>query len=795
MFEKIKQVIKRTKRVEVFDLKKIITRITKLTIEPTILNNVNVMTIIQDISKHIVDRMTTTELDILASDICAQLATDEAQYGELAKRIVVSNNYKNTVSSFDVMMRSIEHMVNDDIIGIMNLNIFTIDEMIDQSRDLLFDFHGFKTLEATYLTRGIDEEIVERPQHVWMRVALEIHRDDMAAVKETYDMLSTHKFTHASPTLFNSCFKKNQLSSCMLLKNRADSVVGIFETIKECAQLGAASAGIGVAVTNIRAKGSLIRSTNRPSKGLISFMLPHNTTCFTIDQGGKRKMSEAIYCEPWHADFMELLQYKSPTNKSGAILDKLFLGVWGNTLLNDRVKAGKSWSFFCPTKAPKLLTSFGAAFNAAYEEYEAAGLANTVLPAIDVYLAITELMIERGQPYNLNKDACNAKSNLKNVSIIDSSNLCAEVLIPSGNIGGEYEIGVCTLASINIPAFVTPAVWNEDGSVAVEGSIDHEGIKHAVEVLVRNLNKIIDHQLYVLPACKRSSMRHRPIGIGIQGLADVFMALGIAFESPEAQLLNWKIAEEMYAAALGESGRLAMLDGSYETFPGSPASQGILQPHLWQQYGSSPLPYNYNWDQMGQQVAQDGLRNSLLLAFMPTASTSHLFGGYAAFDPCSANIIAKKNLVGTFIVTNKWLLAVLKTMKLWNNDLKENIIANNGSIQHLDLPPRVLETFKIAWEMNPVTLMQMSADRGQFICQSQSFNLYIKNPSPKKLMALISHGYDLGLKTISYYIRTRGATDPVKFSISRSAEIKGKQRTRAPKPPCDNEEGCTVCSS
>lgn len=796
-FERIKHVIKRSQCVEPFDLKKIISRITVLTVEHTILTNVNIMAIIQEMSNHIVDRITTTELDILASDICAQLATDEDQYGELAKRIAVSNNHKNTNPHFSGMMHSIGHMVNDDIIGIINENTHEIDNMIDCKRDLLFDFHGFKTMESTYLTRGVNEEIIERPQYVWMRTALEIHRNDLAAVKETYDMLSTFKFTHASPTLFNASYKKNQLSSCMLLNNRDDSVEGIYQTIKECAQLGAASAGIGVSVTNIRAKGSLIKSTNRPSKGLISFMLPHNITCYTIDQGGKRKMSEAVYCEPWHADFMELLQYKSPTNKSGTILDKLFLAVWGNTLLNERVKSGDSWSFFCPTKAPKLLTTFGDEFNAAYVMYESAGLAASIMPAIDVYLAITELMIERGQPYNLNKDACNAKSNLKNVCHLSSSNLCAEVLIPSGEIGGEYEIGVCTLASINLPAFVTPATWSLTGEIEVEGKIDWKGITDITKIIVNNLNKVIDNQLYILPACERSSRRHRPIGIGIQGLADVFMALGYPYESTEAQEINWQIAEEIYASALVASMNLAEKHGSYVTFYGSPASQACLQPHLWQQYGAKPLEYKHNWDQMGQEVSQRGLRNSLLLAFMPTASTSNLFGGYAAFDPCSSNIVAKKNLTGTFIVTNKWLRSVLKTMKLWNKDLKENIIANNGSIQHLELPQRVLDTFKTAWEMNPVTLMQMSADRGQFICQSQSFNLYVRAPSPKKLMALISHGYDLGLKTISYYVRTRSATDPVKFTIDRSTELAGKKQSKLANRvvKCSDDEGCVLCSS
>ncbi len=800
-FHRVEKVIKRShngeERVENFDLYKIIKRLNTLAMDPYPLSNVNTMEIIDTMSRNIVDRITTTELDMFAADVCAIKSTTEPEYDKMASRIAVSNIYKNTEPTFSRMINLVRNNVDTEILAIIDANTECINNMIVSERDMLFSYYGLKCLQETYLLRNAHKEIIERPQYMWLRVALQIHKTDFTRVKETYDLLSSHKFIHASPTLFNSCMVNNQLSSCMLLTNREDSIPGIYETNKECAILGALTAGIGVSMTNIRAKHSLIKTTNRPSKGLVPFVTTHNMMSGVIDQGGKRKMSEAIYIEPWHADFMEILSLKSTDNKSGIMLDKIFLACWSNNLLNERVKNNQHWSLFCPTKAPKLINAYGKEFEEAYIQYEQAGVANSIISARSVYTLIIKIMIEKGMPYMLNKDACNFKSNLKNVSHINCSNLCAEILIPSGFIDGEYEIGVCTLASINLISMVTPCKWSKNGEIIEPGSFNFEELANVTRVACRNLNNIIDYQMYPLSACERSSRKHRPIGIGIQALADVFMALGYPFTSAEAKYLNWRIAEEMYYAAITESMELAKEYGPYITFDGSPASQGILQPHLWQQYGSTPLPYVKDWDAIAELVKTHGLRNSLMLAFMPTAGTSNILGGNPSFEPCVSHIISKRNLVGTFTVVNKWLIDLFKVMGIWNNEMKENIIANDGSIDHLDIPEHIRNVFKTAWEISPVETMSMSADRGQFICQSQSNNIYIKDVTHAKLSALINYGFDLGLKTISYYIRSRAATEAVKFTIAGSVEESAKKHKakKAKRAVCNDEEGCLMCSS
>lgn len=793
-------VVKRNGNSEELSLDKIAKRIRKLALEEPILDKINIMEIVPEVVKNIYNNISTTELDDNAAWLCSCRSIEEPQYESLAVRISVDNNHKNTKSTFSGMMKFIKQSkkitLSDDIYNLVLKNKDTIDAMIINSRDNLFSYFGFKTLDKIYLLQ-IDGKIIERPQYMWMRTALDIHRDNMEMVKECYDLLSQHYFTHATPTLFNSSLKLNQQSSCMLLTNFEDSIDGIYQTIKDCSVLGARAAGIGLDMTNIRSKGSVIKSTGRPSRGIPAFITIHDVNATVVDQGNKRKMSSAIYLQPWHSDFIDVMEMKSTDNTSPLRARELFYAVWSNNLLYERAKNGEMWSFFCPTETPKLLNTWGDEFRDAYLEYEKNKLYTKQISAQDLYKKLALLMIETGGPYHLNKDECNAKSNMKNVGHINSSNLCAEILIPNGHIDGNYEIGVCTLASINLTKFVDGCVkYDNDGNMLSRPTYDFEQLSNISGNICNNLNNIIDTQYYQLDACKLSSARHRPIGIGIQGLADVFMMMGYAYTSPEAKMLNWQIAEAIYYGAIMKSMELAKRDGPYSTFQGSPASQGKLQPHLWVERGSDKLPYRYDWDNIGMQVQKVGLRNALLIAFMPTASTSQLLDNFSSFEPCHANIFARHTLAGVFNVLNKHLVRDLKSMNIWNIHIKERIIAANGSVQYIrEIPQSLRDVYKTVWEIPQKDLLDMSADRGQFICHTQSLNVYFNDPTISKVTSLLMYGMKKKLKTISYYTNSGAAIDPVKFTVSVSEENKAKQDKIDKKTVVCTEDVCTSCSA
>jgi ribonucleoside-diphosphate reductase alpha subunit len=622
-----------------------------------------------------------------------------------------------------------------------------------------------------------------------MRVAIQLFYKNgtLDDVLEYYKMLSNHSATHASPTCYNACIKMNQLSSCMLLTNSEDSIDGIYKTLKDCAVLSAATAGIGISVSNIRAKGSLINTTKRASDGIMPFLKVHNTSGYAINQGGKRNSSTAIYIEPWHADFLEVIENRMPDKHH---INNLFIATWLPNLLHKRVLENGTWSMFCPNSCPKLFETYGDEFDMVYIEYENLGLAKLQVPAKEVYMKIAMLMFETGLPYNLNKDACNYKSNLKNVTpILHSSNLCAEILIPSS----KDEIGVCMLASINLMHCIKHVEW-ENGSpkrdTITDWWLDYINVDHIstiTKLLVRGLNNVIDDQLYLLPECENSSKRHRPIGVGVQGMANVLHTLGIEYESEDSAKINAYITELIAYSAITESADLAELYGSYDTFEGSPASLGKLQPHLWDDYyDNTGITYingksrknnlheyrRLNWDNLAEHVKAKGLRNSLLIAYMPTASTSQLLGNYQSFEPANSNIFSRHTSAGSFNIVNKTLVKALKSVNMWNKEVQDNVVSNNGSISNLPVPNEMKNIFKTVWEMKQTRLMEISSYRGQFICQTQSLNVYIKDPTVSKFTSLLAHGMILGLKTISYYTHSQAAADPVKITVKQPQQQK-----------------------
>ena len=766
--------------------------------------------------------MHTRDIDRASADICAQQASTYPDYGVLAVRILLSNIYKSTKSRFSEVIMELDavKLINPDIVSIVRTHKVALNKMIVQSRDNLFDYFGIITLENMYLLVK-NKVVVERPQYMWLRCAVEVHRDNLVEVKRLYDELSKHNYTHATPTLFNSCLNINQLSSCMLLRNREDSISGIFKSASDCANLGAKAAGLGISVDNIRANGSIIHSTQRPSKGVPSFLTVYDSVCRVVDQGGKRRMSLAVYISPWHADFLDILELKSVSNATQLHTPDLFYAVWMNKLLYKRASAGEKWSMFCPTDVPLLLSTYGDEFENAYIMYEEAGLARKQMPAQDIITQVARYMIETGGPYILNADSCNERCNLNNVSYISNSNLCAEILIPSGNIGAknaqgeqDYEIGVCTLASLNLPNFVKrKAVFNIASSCYDQGEFDFNELHNTVEIAIIALNKIVDNQYYILDECKKSSLRHRPIGLGIQGLADVFMMMGLPYESKEARVLSRRISEEIYVKAINTSMDLVKTYGKYNSFAGSMASRGILQPQLWTHdktinVDKSELIYdtNYNWDEIADTVKTHGLANSLLTAYMPTASTSQLMGNYQSFEPAITNIFNRHTLAGNFVVINKHLVADLIRLNLWNEQMKNKIIAHEGSCTNIaEIPPNMREVYKTAWEMNPRNIMMMAYERSPFICQTQSLNHYIKNPTISGVSSIINFGARLGLKTISYYTRSTAAREAIKFTIDPNIEKDAKKTSNTAAPSTTQssaqrsktctDDVCTSCSS
>jgi ribonucleoside-diphosphate reductase alpha chain len=755
-------VIKRDGKKETVKFDKITARIQKLCygLSP---DHVSPALVAQKVIEGVFDGVTTTELDNLAAETAASLTTRHPDFAQLASRIAISNLHKNTKKGFTETMRDLytfidpktgknASLIAEDVMQVIEDNTDLLDSSIIYDRDFGYDYFGFKTLEKSYLLR-LNGKVVERPQHMLMRVAVGIHKSDVESAIETYNLMSERWFTHATPTLFNAGTPKPQLSSCFLLQMKSDSIEGIYDTLKNTAQISQSAGGIGLSIHNIRATGSYIRGTNGTSNGIVPMLRVFNDTARYVDQGGgKRKGSFAIYLEPWHADIFEFLELKKNHGKEENRARDLFYAMWICDLFMKRVKEEGEWSLFCPNEAPGLADCYGMEFEMLYTKYEAEGRARKTIPARELWTAILESQIESGTPYMLYKDACNEKSNQKNLGTIQSSNLCTEIL--------EYtapdEIAVCNLASIALPRFV------------INGKFDHQKLFEITYVATKNLNRIIDVNYYPVQEAKNSNMRHRPIGLGVQGLADAFILLRYPFESEEARLLNREIFETIYYAAMTASKDLAKAEGPYSTFEGSPLSKGIFQFDMW---NVTPTD-RWEWSVLREEVMKHGVRNSLLVAPMPTASTSQILGNNECFEPYTTNIYNRRVLSGEFIVVNKHLLIDLVRLGLWNNDMKNKVIANNGSIQNIsEIPEEIKELYKTVWEIKQRTIIDMAADRGAYICQSQSLNLFIAEPNFAKLTSMHFYAWEKGLKTGMYYLRTKPAANAIKFTVDKQYEM------------------------
>ncbi|AAM92361.1 ribonucleotide reductase large subunit [Ectromelia virus] len=720
--------------------------------------------------------VTTVELDTLAAEIAATCTTQHPDYAILAARIAVSNLHKETKKLFSEVMEDLFNYVNpkngkhSPIISSITMDIVNkykdkLNSVIIYERDFSYNYFGFKTLEKSYLLK-INNKIVERPQHMLMRVAVGIHQWDIESAIETYNLLSEKWFTHASPTLFNAGTSRHQMSSCFLLNMMDDSIEGIYDTLKRCALISKMAGGIGLSISNIRASGSYISGTNGASNGIIPMLRVYNNTARYIDQGGnKRPGVMAIYLEPWHSDIMAFLDLKKNTGNEEHRTRDLFIALWIPDLFMKRVNDDGEWSLMCPNECPGLDNAWGDEFERLYTQYEREKRYKNIIKARVVWKAIIESQIETGTPFILYKDACNKKSNQQNLGTIKCSNLCTEII----QYADANEVAVCNLASVALNVFV------------IDGRFDFLKLKDVVKVIVRNLNKIIDINYYPIPEAEISNKRHRPIGIGVQGLADAFILLNYPFDSPEAQDLNKKIFETIYYGALEASCELAEKEGPYDTYAGSYASNGILQYDLWNVVPSDL----WNWESLKDKIRSHGLRNSLLVAPMPTASTAQILGNNESVEPYTSNIYTRRVLSGEFQVVNPHLLRVLTERKLWNEEIKNRIIADGGSIQNTNLPEDIKRVYKTIWEIPQKTIIKMAADRGAFIDQSQSMNIHIADPSYSKLTSMHFYGWSLGLKTGMYYLRTKAASSPIQFTLDKE-KIK-------PSMVCDSEI-CTSCS-
>ena len=782
------QVIKRSGKHESVHFDKITSRVMKLSYGLQ-LKSEDIIEIAKKVVAGIYNNVTTTELDNLAAETSASFTTRHPDFAVLAARIAVSNLHKNTKKSFsetaELLYNYIDNKTNthapllaDDVYAVIKENADLLDAAIIYERDYHFDFFGFKTLEKSYLLK-VNGKITERPQHLFMRVALGIHKTDVDAAIETYNLMSEKWFIHATPTLFNAGTPKPQMSSCFLLSMKDDSISGIYDTLKDCAMISQSAGGIGLNIHNIRSTGSYIKGTNGTSNGIIPMLRVFNDTARYVDQGGgKRKGAFSVYLEPWHADVFEFLELRKNHGKEEMRARDLFLALWIPDLFMKRVEADGEWSLFCPNEAQNLHTTHSAEFDALYTKYEQEGRAKKTIQARELWNAILESQIETGTPYVLYKDAANTKSNQKNLGTIRCSNLCTEII----EYSDDKETAVCNLASLSLPRFV-------------EGkSFNFEKLVQVTKIVTRNLNKVIDGNYYPIPETERSNVRHRPIGIGVQGLADVFMMLGLPFESEMAKLLNKNIFETIYFAAMTSSCELAQKDGAYETFKGSPLSEGKFQFDLWDVAPSD----RHDWESLRKDVVKFGVRNSLLLAPMPTASTSQILGNNECFEPYTSNIYNRRVLSGEFAVVNKHLLKDLGKLNLWNDNMKQRIIAANGSIQNIEeIPAELKEIYKTVWEIKQKTVIDMSADRGAYICQSQSLNLFVEQPNFAKLSSMHFYTWKKGLKTGMYYLRTKAAADAIKFTVEADVLAKTKADAIVSEiPACriDNPD-CEACGS
>ncbi|HHZ82365.1 MAG TPA: ribonucleoside-diphosphate reductase subunit alpha [Flavobacteriales bacterium] len=787
-------VVKRDGKRELVQFDKITARIKKLCY--SLHESVDPQRVAMRVIEGVYDGVTTTELDNLAAEVAATNAVTHPDYASLASRIAVSNLHKSTKKSFAYTMNELHNYVDpvtgdpasliaEDVHEIIQTNAEFLDSQIIYDRDFSYDYFGFKTLERSYLLK-MNGEIAERPQHMLMRVSVGIHKDDLDSVVGTYNMLSEGWFTHATPTLFNSGTPKPQMSSCFLLTMKEDSISGIYDTLKQCAKISQSAGGIGLAMHNIRAKGSYIKGTNGTSNGIVPMLRVFNDTARYVDQGGgRRKGSFAMYIEPWHADVFDFLEMRKNHGKEEQRARDLFYALWIPDLFMKRVEENGDWTLMCPNECPGLPETHSAEFEALYIKYEKEGKGRKTIKAQDLWFKILDSQVETGTPYMLFKDAANAKSNQKNLGTIRSSNLCTEII--------EYtapdEIAVCNLASVALPKFVKS-----------DGTFDHDKLFEITYQVTKNLNCIIDRNYYPVIEARNSNMRHRPIGIGIQGLADVFILMRHAFDSDEAKKINKDIFETLYYAACTASKDLAKEEGPYETFKGSPASQGILQFDMWNVTPSD----RWEWAVLKEEIQKHGMRNSLLIAPMPTASTAQILGNNECFEPYTSNIYTRRVLSGEFIVVNKHLLRDLVKLGLWDTDMKNRLIAANGSVQNInEIPDNIKLLYRTAWEISQRSILDMAADRGAYICQSQSLNIFMENVTNSKLTSMHFHAWKSGLKTGMYYLRTKAAADAIKFTIDKkykTAKDSGKAPALTPEEEvemCSIENGddCDMCGS
>tara|TARA_Y200000002_G_scaffold102971_1_gene83689 strand:+ start:16668 stop:18914 length:2247 start_codon:yes stop_codon:yes gene_type:complete len=738
------RVIKRSGRVEDVKFNKVTNRISKLTYGLS--ENVDVSTVAQQVFSSMYDEIKTYEIDTLSSEVCIGMITKDPDYEILATRIVASNIQKRAANNFHIAMRKLHKA------GIITHEVLEVSAKVKENivpeRDFNFGYFGLKTLEKGYLQK-IDGDIIETPQYLYMRVSIGIHGHDVDRVLETYDAMSKGLFIHATPTLFNAGTHRPQMSSCFLIANKEDSIDGIYDTVKECARISKWAGGIGLHVHDVRANKSHIRGTNGTSDGIIPMLRVYNSTARYVNQAGRRKGSIAVYLEPWHADILDFLEIRLNQGDEEARCRDLFTAMWIPDLFMKRVENNENWSLFCPDKAQGLSQVYGKEFEDLYKQYEDEGLASKTLPAVEIWKAIIKSQSETGTPYMLYKDACNKKSNHKHVGTIKSSNLCTEIL----EYTDKDETAVCNLASIALPKYVNTETRE----------FNHEELHRVTKMVTRNLNRVIDKNFYPTETGQKSNMRHRPIGIGVQGLADVFIMCRMVFGSEESKKLNRDIFETIYHASLESSCELAEMYGPYETFKGSPFSKGILQFDMWDR--DPQFSGRYDWDTMRTRV-KEGTRNSLLLAPMPTASTSQILGNNECFEPYTTNIYLRRTLAGEFVVVNKHLVEDLKKIGLWSKEMKDLMVKANGSVQNIiDIPDNLKELYKTVWEMSQKTIIDMAADRGVYIDQSQSMNLFVESPTISKLSSMHMYAWKSGLKTGMYYLRSKAKARPIQFSL------------------------------
>ena len=768
------QVLKRNGSRESVSFDKVLQRVRKAAKNL----NVNPDALAQQVLSQIFDGVKTSELDELTAQLAAGLSTLHPDYGTLAARISISNHHKNTSSSFSDVVNVLSHQImpatgepasllGNDFVQFVRLHGPELDKYIQYERDYLFDYFGFKTLEKSYLLRTTKMEVVERPQHMWMRVAVALWgpTGDLKRIFETYDLLSQKYLTHATPTLFNAGLPRQQLSSCFLLSMSDDSISGIYKTLGDCAMISKYAGGIGLHIHNIRARGSLIKGTNGTSNGLVPMLRVFNNTARYVDQGGgKRNGSFAMYLEPWHADVEDFLKMKLNTGAEEERARDLFYALWIPDLFMKRVESGEEWTLMCPNECPGLSDVYGAEFEELYTKYEKEGRGRKTVKAQKLWFQILDSQMETGTPYLLYKDAANEKSNQKNLGTIKSSNLCTEII----EYSDKDETAVCNLASLALPRFI------EKEDICGSTFFNFEKLREVTKVAIRNLNRVIDINFYPTPETERSNKRHRPVGLGCQGLADVFAMLKLPWESEEAARLNQLIFEHMYYAAVEESCELAKVEGSYPSFEKSPASVGILQPDMWKVTPLTQKDGNEDWNSQNgaldwhklRDSATKGLRNSLLIAPMPTASTSQILGYNECFEPFTSNLYTRRTLAGEFIVINRYLLKELMDRGLWSEDMKQQIVARNGSVQGIPgIPEELQQRYRTAWEIKQRCLIDMAAARGAFICQSQSLNLFVADPTYAKLTSMHFHAWKQGLKTGCYYLRTKAPVTAQKFTV------------------------------